>query len=240
MSVRVVEKTALKHFVCTWFNAWYEVRGGESNLFSLSMVVGRVSVKSNLADRDKWVVRVGPDLCDIEDVKFVGSSVFFRHGLNKPVPGWVVTFLDRVPEVVGAMFRVFNTLRDSFGSSEVFDSLASLIMVLDIMDVTFIIYPSEGVGGVTIHLSVAVGSSTVAKENGNLVKGFRGEAPKVEAHVGIFGVVRGIAFLAVDEVGELNRILDEEYRSVVAYHVVVTFFSVVLDSEATRVAVTVV
>jgi len=72
------------------------------------------------------------------------------------------------------------------------------------------------------------------------VKSFWGEAPKVEAHVGILGVVRGIAFLAVDEVGELDRILDEENRSVVAYHVVVTFFSVVLDSEATRVTVTVV
>jgi len=61
------------------------------------------------------------------------------------------------------MFRVFNTLRDGFGSSEVFDSLASLIMVLDIVDVTFIIYPSEGVGGVTIHVSVAVRSSAVAE-----------------------------------------------------------------------------
>jgi len=138
------------------------------------------------------------------------------------------------------VFRVLDTLSDSLSGSEVFDSLTSLIMVLDIVDVTFIINPSEGVGGVTIHVSVAVGSTAVAKENGDLVKGLRREAPEIEAHVGVLRVVGGIAFLAVDEVGELDGILDEENRSVVANHVVVTFFSVVLNGEATRVTIAVV
>jgi hypothetical protein len=183
---------------------------------------------------------VGPDLCDIKNVKLVGSGVFFRHGLNKPVPGWVVTFLDSVPEVVGAMFRILHTLSDGFGSGEVFDSLTSLIMVFDIVDVTFIIDPSESVRGIPVHVSVAVGSSAVAEEDSDLVKCFGGEAPEVEAHVGVFGIVRRITLLAVDKVGELDGILDEENWSVVADHVVVAFFSVVLYSEATRVTVTVV
>ena len=89
-------------------------------------------------------------------------------------------------------------------------------------------------------MSVAVGGSAVAEENGNLVQGFRREAPEIEAHVGVLGIVGGIAFLAVDKVGELYWIFDEENRRVVAYHVVVTFFSVVLDCKATRITVAVV
>ena len=204
------------------------------------MIVCGVSVKGDLAHWNEWVVRVWPDLCDIKDIKLISSGVFLRHSLNKPVPRWVVAFLNGVVKIVSAMFGVFDTLCDGLGSCEVFDSLTSLVVVLDIVDVTFIIHPSEGVGRVTIHVSVAIGGSAVAEENGDLVQGFRREAPEIEAHVGVFGIVGGIAFLAVDKVGELDWIFDEENRRVVAYHVVVTFFSVVLDCEATRVTVAIV
>jgi hypothetical protein len=204
------------------------------------VVVGGVSVESNLTDWDQWVVGVRPNLCNIEDIEFVGGSVLFGHGLNKPVPGWIVTFFDSVIKVVSAVFRVLDTLSYGLGGSEVFDTLASLVMVLDIVYVTFIIYPSESVRGVTIHVSVAVGSSAVAEENGDLMEGFRWKAPEIEAHVGVLCVVGGIALLAVNKVGELNGILNEENRSVVADHVVVTFFGVVLNGEATRVTVAVV
>lgn len=110
------------------------------------MIVCGVSVKGDFADRNEWVVRVWPDLCDIEDIKLVSSSVFLRHSLNKPVPRWVVAFFNGVVKIVSAMFGVFDTLGDGFGSCEVFDSLTSLVVVLDIVDVTLIIYPSEGVG----------------------------------------------------------------------------------------------
>lgn len=43
----------------------------------------------------------------------------------------------------------------------------------------------------------------------------------------------------MDEVWELDGIFDEEDGGVVAYHVIVSFLSVVFEREATRVAVTV-
>lgn len=183
---------------------------------------------------------MGPNLCDIKDIKLIGRCVLFGHGLHEPVPGWVVTFLDRVVEVVSAMLRVFNTLSDGLSSCEVFDSLACLVVILDVVGVTFVIHPSEGVRRVSIHVSVAVRSSAVAEKNGNLVKGFRGETPEIEGHVGILCVVGGITLLAVDKVGELYGIFNKEDWRVVSNHVIVTFFSIVLDSEPTRVTITVV
>ena len=46
--------------------------------------------------------------------------------------------------------------------------------------------------------------------------------------------------MGVDEVRELHWILDEEDRSIVSNHVVVSFFGVVLESETTRITITIV
>lgn len=50
----------------------------------------------------------------------------------------------------------------------------------------------------------------------------------------------GMALLGVDEVRELNRILDEEHRSVVANHVVVALLGVELNRESSGVTVAIV
>lgn len=48
-------------------------------------------------------------------------------------------------------------------------------------------------------------------------------------------VVR-LGFDRVDEVGELDRVLNEEYRHVVADEIEIAFFGVELDGEAAHVA----
>ena len=52
----------------------------------------------------------------------------------------------------------------------------------------------------------------------------------------IFQVGLRIALLRVDEVGELQRIAEEEHGRVVADHVPVAFFGVELQGEAARIA----
>jgi hypothetical protein len=121
------------------------MRGRKGNLLSLSMIICWVSVKGNLANWNQRVVRVGPDFSNVKDVKLISSGVFFRHSLHKPVPGWVVSLLNGVVEVVSAMFGVFDTLGNRLFGSKVFYSLACLVVILDIVDVTFVIHPSESV-----------------------------------------------------------------------------------------------
>ena len=66
--------------------------------------------------------------------------------------------------------------------------------------------------------------------------GLRREREEVPEHVRVLEVGPRVALLRVDEVGELERIADEEDGRVVARHVVVALLRVELDGEAAGVA----
>ena len=149
------------------------MRGSKGNLLSLSVVVSWVSVKSNLANWYKWVVRVWPDFCDIENIESIFICIFLWHGLDEPVPAGEVTFSNFVVEVVCAVLRILDTLSCCFSSSEIFYTLASFVVILDVMNFTFSIHPSESVRRVAIYITVAVWCAAVAKQNSNLVESFR-------------------------------------------------------------------
>ena len=108
------------------------------------------------------------------------------------------------------------------------------------MDFIFVVHPSESVGRVSVHVSVAVWSTSVTKQNGDLMKSFWRKAPEVESHIRVLGIVRGITLLAVNKIWELNWILDEEYGCIITDHIVITFFSVVLNSKPTRITIAIV
>ena len=46
----------------------------------------------------------------------------------------------------------------------------------------------------------------------------------------------GLRLASVDHIRELHSVLDEEYRDVVANHIPVAFFCVMLDGESTDIA----
>ena len=118
---------------------------------------------------------------------------------------------------------------------EVLDSLVGLEMILDIVDLTLLVDPLEGMGTVSIHESVAVWGTSVGEEDGDLMEGLRSVLPEVEDLVGISQIGQRVPLLGVQEVGELDGIVNEEYRCVVANHVVVSFLGVEFNGEATRI-----
>ncbi len=68
------------------------------------------------------------------------------------------------------------------------------------------------------------------------MRGLGGVGPEVEDVVRLLTARERVALLRVDEVGELDRVLDEEHRGVVADEVVVALLGVELHREAARVA----
>ena len=123
--------------------------------------------------------------------------------------------------------------------SEVFDSLISLEMILNEVDITLFIDPLVGVGAITIHVSIAIWSSTIREKNGNLLKSLRAITPEVPSHVSILAISLRISLLAVDEIWELDRILDKEHWSVISNHIIVSLFSVKLNGESSGVSVSI-
>jgi hypothetical protein len=88
----------------------------------------------------------------------------------------------------------------------------------------------------TIHLSVGGRGSTVTEENSHLMGRFRVIGQEIPKDIGILQVCARITLLGVNEVGELDRITDEEDWSVVHNKIAVSFLRVKLDSKSTGIA----
>ena len=113
-------------------------------------------------------------------------------------------------------------------------------MILNQEFFTLSIDPLEGVRAISVHAAESIGGTAVRHENGHLMESLRRVTPEVPGHVGVLDTGLRVSLLAMNEVGELDGVLDEENRSVVSNHVVVALFSVMLDGETTRVTVAVV
>ena len=70
---------------------------------------------------------------------------------------------------------------------------------------------------ITVHVAVTGGQTAIAKQDCNLVQRLRVERPKIPLHISIPQVSLGMAFLGVNEVGELMRIADEEDGRVITH-----------------------
>lgn len=204
------------------------------------MVIGWVPVESDLSDRNQRVVLVWPNLRDIENIKSVLCSVFLWHSLHEPVPAREVALRNLVVEIVSRPFRILLAFSLGLRCGEVFDALACLVVVLDVVNVSFGIDPAESVRTVSVHVAVAIWCSAVAEQNRDLVKSLRRVRPKVKGHVRVFVVIDWVTLLRVNEVWELDGIFDEKHGGVVADHIVVAFFSVMFDRKSTWVSVAVV
>ena len=102
-----------------------------------------------------------PNLGDVQNIKSVFLSIFFRHELNVEGPRWEVSFIDGVVEITGREVLVFQRHFVLLFSSKVFDALISFEMIFDKMNFTFVIHPFEGMGGVSIHEPVAIRSTAI-------------------------------------------------------------------------------
>ena len=240
VSVGVVHETALEHLVVGGFDAWDHVSGGKGGLLRLSVEVLWVLVEDELADLLERVIGMRPDLGDVIDIEAVLVGIGNWHDLGVPGPGWEVALLDVVEEVHGGIVLGCFAHLGGLLTSEALDALVRLVVVLDEELFVLGVDPLEGVRSVSVHVSVAVGGTAVGHQNGNLVESLRGVAPEIPGHVGVLHAGLWVSLLAVDEIGELDGVLDEEDWGVVADHIVVALLGVMLDGEAARVTVAIV
>lgn len=240
MGIGVVDKSALEHLVVAGLDTWDEVAWGEGNLLSLGMVVVWVPVEGHLSDLLERVVGVWPDLGDVVDIESIFGGISHRHDLDEPGPGWEVSVLDVVEEVHGGEILGLHAHLSGLLASEVLDALVSLEMVLDEVGLSCGVHPLEGVGSVSVHMSVAVWGSTVGHEDSDLVEGFGRVRPEVPCH--LWGLDTGlwVSLLGVDEVWEFDWILNEEDWGIVSDHVVISFFGVEFERESSWISVAVV
>jgi len=240
VGIRVIDKSTLKHFAIGSFNAWNEVGWCEGCLLSFSMEVLRVPVKRELSNWNQWAVSLRPDLSNVIHIESVLFGLLKRHNLHKPGPRWEVSFLNVLEEISCSEILIFLTHLSSFCSSEILDTLVSFEMVLDKEWFALFIDPLVSVRTIAIHMTVAIGCSSVREKDHHLMEGLRREGPEIPCHLLLLYTSLRISLLAMDEIWEFDWISDEEHRSVVSNHIIITFFGVEFYREATRVSVTII
>ena len=96
--------------------------------------------------------------------------------------------------------------------------------------------PFVGVDAEALHGAVARGDAARAHQQHDHVHRLRALGDEVELPVGLLAEGDRVGLLGVDEVGELDRVADEEDAEVVADQIPVAVLGVELDREAARVA----
>ena len=239
VSIRVREESSLEHSVVGGLDSGNQVGGSESRLLSLGEVVLGVLVESHFSDWDQRVVAMRPDLGDIKDIESVVQSFLLRHDLRIESPRGEAALGNAVKEVLGGVVLISSRKFSSFLGAQVLDTLVSLEMILHEESLTLSVDPSVGVGAVSVHESVSVWGASIGEQNRDLVKSFRAVRPEVPGSVGVLHVGQGVLLLGVDEVWELDGVLDEEHRGVVAHHIVNSLLSVEFDGKSSWISISV-
>ena len=240
LGIWVREQTGLKNWIGRWLNTWNKVGWCESNLLDLGVVVLNVLVQCPLSDLAERELLLWPNLGQVEDVEAELLGFLGRHNLDVDGPGWVVTLLDGLKEVLGVVVWVLRRQLAGLLIVEGLDTLVGAEVDLDVVEsegsVWLSVVPLVGVAGVAVHMAVRVWSSAIGEEDHDLMDGLLVGGQVVPEHGGILQVRLRVALLGVDEEWKLGWVAEEEDWGVVVDPVPVTFLCVELDGETAWVA----
>ena len=90
-----------------------------------------------------------------------------------------------------------------------------------------------------VHVAITRRNAAIAHDNRHLVQRFGQRGPEIPVIDSAAQIGARIAFHGVVEVGEFERVAQEEHRRVVADHVPIAFFGVELNGKTANVALSV-
>ena len=232
MRVAVGEQPGLQHLVGTRPDARDHVAGIEGRLLHLGEVVVRRAVQLQAPHLDERVVAVRPHLGEVEGIDPVASGVHLGHQLHLERPGGEVATIDGLVQILLVVLRVLAGDPRRRGVLEAANPLIALEVELHPVTLAVTVHPLERVRPVAVHVAPTRRQAPVAEQPGELVRRLGRVREEVPHVVGLLAVGVGVVLLGVDEVGELQRVADEEDRRVVAGEIPIPVRRVELDREA--------
>lgn len=236
LSIGIREESRLQDGIGRGLPAGDGVGGREGSLLGLSEVVLDVLVKSELTESSERELVVRPDLGEVKDGPLELLSLLGGADLDVTSPRGERATLDGVEEVFLGVVGVGSGESDSLVIGEVLDALVGLHVDLDVVERAILLDPLVGVAGVTVHLSVVSGSTSVGEEDHDLVATLLVVGNVVPHHSGVLEVGLGVSLLSVDENGELGGVSDEKDGGVVVDPVNVSLVGVELGGETSGVS----
>ncbi|CFP67595.1 Uncharacterised protein [Bordetella pertussis] len=235
MGVAVREQATLQHLVGRKADARHHIGRRERGLFDFGEIVLGVLVQFQHAHFDQGVVGMRPHLGQVERVDVIGGGLGFGHYLHLERPARELALLDVLEQVALRAFAIAADQLGGFAVRITGDALLRLEVELDVETLAGVVDEAVGMRAEAVLLAIVLRQSAIAHQDGDLVQRFRVERPEVPGGGGVAQVGLGVALLGMDEVGELERIANEEHGRVVADQVPVAFVGIELDGEATHV-----
>ena len=241
LRVQVREQASLHQRVVGRFDAGHEVTGVERDLLGFGEVVRGVAVEGQLADRLHRHQFLGDDLRRVEQVDpGVGLRAVVGHHLHAQFVFEERPLVDAVGHVAAVEVGIAAGRDLCLLPHQRVHTGHRLPVELRQTGLALGVDQPEGVHAEPFHRAVRARDAAVAHVPHDVVGGFG-----VQRHEIPEGVVRRlrlgdlpirVRLARMDHIGELDAVLDEEHRHVVADEVEVALLGVELDREAAGVA----
>jgi tetratricopeptide (TPR) repeat protein len=216
LRVAVGEQPRLQHLVGREADPRHDVGRREGRLLHFGKVVVRIAVQLHHADLDQRIVFLRPDLGKIEGVVPVRLRLRLRHHLDEERPAREIVAIDRGQQIAAIAFAVLGNDSCSLGVGQVLDPLLRAEMEFDPDALIGRVDHREGVAAEEVHVAEALRDAAVGHDDRHLVQRFGQQGPEIPVVVGAAQPGARVALDRVVEVGEAQRIAEEEHRRVVA------------------------
>ena len=236
LRVAVGEQTALQHLVGRETDALDDVHGVERRLLDIRIVVLRIAVQLQDADFVQREILVIPYFCQVERIEFVVAGLLFGHQLHVHRPAREIAAFDGVVQVALVRFAVFAYEGFGLGVGQVFDALLGPEVELHPGAPVVLVVETVRVASESVHVAVRGRNAPRRHGDRHLMQRFGQQGPEIPVVVGRAQVGARVAFHGMVQVGEFQRVAQEEYRGVVAHEVPVARIGVEFHGEAADVA----
>ncbi len=239
LGVGVGEQPALQQRIVGEVDARHDMADVEGGLLGLGEEVVRVAVEGHLAELLHRHQLLGDDFGRVQQVEVELVLVGLLDHLHAQLPLEVVAHLDGLPHVAAVEVRVLAGDLQRFVPDQREGAGHRLPVEFDEAADALGVDQAEGVHAEAFHRPVAARQGAVGHGPEHHVCGLRRQRDEIPE--GIVGRLRlrdlvvRLGFHRVDEVGELDGVLDEEHRHVVADQVEVALVGVELGGEAAHV-----
>ena len=218
----------------------HDVLGAERHLLGLGEEVVDHAVQHQPADTAHRQLLLGDDLGGVEHVEVEAVGEVLVEQLQAQLPLGIVAHLDRVPEIAAMEVGIGAVDLHRLVPDHRLHALLGLPVELDEGRLAVGIDQPEGMDAEAFHEAERARDRAVRHDPHDHVHALgrqRDEVPEIVVRrLRLREAAVRLLLGGVDQVGELDRILDEEDRDVVADQVPVAFLGVELDREAAHVA----
>ena len=240
LRVQIGEVAPLQQRVVGEVDARHDVLRAEGHLLRLGEEVVHRAVQDHPADDADRHLLLGDDLGGVQDVELELLREVVVEELHAQLPFREVPGLDRAPQVAAMEVRIGAIDLQRLVPHHRLQAQLRLPVELHIGGLPFRVDEAEAVDAEALHEAEGAGDGPVGHDPHEHVGGFRaqrGEVPEiVMRRLRLGETTVGLLLRGMDQVGELDRVLDEEDGDVVADEIPVAFLGVELHREAAHVA----